>query len=100
MDDKKQTTVDEKESAPAIVDERTIRDKIYLIRGQQVMLDSDLAAIYGYETKALNQQVRRNIEKFDDDFRFHLTKDEAESLKLQNVTSSLGRCTLSSLGLY
>ena len=54
------------------------------------MLDSDLAAIYGYETKALNQQVRRNIEKFDDDFRFQLTKDEAESLRSQNVTSNWG----------
>ena len=92
MDDKKQIAKDYHEDAPvpAIVDEGTIRDKIYVIRGQQVMLDSDLAAIYGYETKALNQQVRRNTEKFDDDFRFQLTKDEAESLRSQNVTSSWG----------
>lgn len=92
MDDKKQIAKDYHEDAPvpAIVDEGTIRDKIYVIRRQQVMLDSDLAAIYGYETKALNQQVRRNTEKFDDDFRFQLTKDEAESLRSQNVTSSWG----------
>ena len=92
MGDKKQMTGNYQEGAPvpAIIDERTIRDKIYLIRGQQVMLDADLAAIYGYETKALNQQARRNIEKSDDDFRFQLTKDEAKSLRSQNMTSSWG----------
>jgi len=64
------------ESKPAIIDEHTLRDKIYVIRGQQVMLDYDLAAIYGYETKAFNQQVCRNSVKFDEDFRFQLTKED------------------------
>lgn len=61
-----------------------------MIRGQQVMLDSDLAAIYGYELKAMNQQVKRNIERFPDDFMFQLTKEEFENLKSQFVTSSWG----------
>ena len=78
------------ESKPAIIDEHTLRDKIYVIRGQQVMLDYDLAAIYGYETKAFNQQVRRNSVKFDEDFRFQLTKEETEILRSQIVTSSWG----------
>ena len=54
------------------------------------MLDSDLAAIYGYELKAMNQQVKRNIERFPDDFMFQLTKEEFENLKSQFVTSSWG----------
>lgn len=48
-----------------LVDSKTIKDKIYLIRGQKVMLDADLAEIYGYETKNFNRQVKNNIEKFD-----------------------------------
>ena len=51
-----------------------LKVKIYLIRGVQVMLDSDLAEIYGYSTKAFNQQVKNNLEKFDEDFMFQLTK--------------------------
>jgi hypothetical protein len=47
---------------------------IYIVRGVKVMLDADLASIYGYTTKAFNQQVKNNIEKFDADFRFQLTK--------------------------
>ena len=58
-----------------IVDERSLKDKIYVIRGQQVMLDFDIAEIYGYTTKAFNQQVRRNINRFPEDFMFRLTKD-------------------------
>ena len=53
-----------------------IKDLIYTVRGVKVMLDSDLADIYGYTTKTLNQQVKNNIAKFDDDFRFQLTKEE------------------------
>ncbi len=60
----------------AIADEQDIRGRIYVMRGQQVMLDYDLAQIYGYTTKAFNQQVRRNIEKFPGDFMFQLTEDE------------------------
>ena len=56
-----------------IVDEDNIKDKIYELRGVKVMLDFDLAEIYGYTTKAFNQQVVRNIEKFPDDFMFKLT---------------------------
>ena len=67
-----------------------IKDLIYGVRGVQVMLDADLAAIYGYSTKAFNQQVKNNIEKFDDDFRFQLTKEEYyEVLRSKNLTSKL-----------
>ena len=59
-----------------IINEENIKDKIYEIRGQKVMLDCDLAEIYGYETKNFNRQVKNNIEKFDDDFRFQLTYEE------------------------
>ncbi len=69
------------------IGQKEIEDLIHTIRGQKVMLDSDLARIYGYETKAFNQQVKRNIEKFDDDFMFQLTKEEAELCsRSQNVT--------------
>lgn len=72
----------------AIIDERSIQDKIYIVRGVQVMLDFELAEIYGYTTTAFNQQVKRNEEKFDDDFRFQLTRDEVTQLSIsQNVTS-------------
>ena len=74
----------------AIIDERTIRDKIYEVRGEKVMLDFELAEIYGYTTKAFNQQVKNNIEKFDDDFRFRLTKEEFQILRSKNFTSSWG----------
>lgn len=64
-----------------------IKNKIYTIRGVQVMLDSDLAEIYGYEVKALNQQVKRNINRFPGDFMFQLTREEIDSVKSQFVTS-------------
>lgn len=68
-----------------------IKNNIHIIRGQKVMLDFDLAEIYGYETRYLNLQVKRNVEKFPDDFMFQLTKDEMNQiLMLQNVTSSWG----------
>ena len=57
-----------------------IENKIVVIRNQQVMLDRDLAEIYGYETKNFNRQVRNNIEKFDEDFMFQLTKEETNTL--------------------
>ena len=70
----------------------TIQSKIYEIRGQRVMLDFDLAALYQVETRVLKQSVRRNIERFPDDFMFRLTKDEANYLisigVSQNVISS------------
>ena len=67
-----------------------ICNRVYLIRGQQVMLDYDLAEIYGYEVKNLNQQVKRNIARFPEDFMFQLIREEVESLKSQFVTSSWG----------
>ena len=74
-----------------IVDESSLKDKIYTIRGQQVMLDFDLAEIYGYTTKAFNQQVKNKIERFPDDFRFKLTKEEVEFiLRSKNLTSRWG----------
>ena len=78
----------EKSSEIAIVDERTIRDKIYEVRGVKVMLDFELAEIYGYTTKAFNQQVKNNIGKFDEDFRFQLTAEEIEELsRSKNLTA-------------
>lgn len=67
---------------------KEFKDLVHMIRGQQVMLDSDLAALYGTEVRKLNQQVKRNIDRFPDDFVFQLTRDEVEKLvKSQNVTS-------------
>lgn len=69
----------------SIYDDDYLKSKIYNIRGKQVMLDFDLAKIYGYETKYFNRQVKNNIERFDDDFRFRLTDDEVTQLsKVQN----------------
>jgi hypothetical protein len=67
-----------------------ITGKIYLIRGRNVMLDRDLAELYGVETKALKQSVRRNIDRFPSDFMFELTKTEFDNLRSQSVTSSWG----------
>ena len=69
-----------------LIKEEIIKSKIYTIRGIQVMLDSDLAELYGYEVKKLNQQVKRNIERFPDDFMFQL--NENDILRSQIVTSS------------
>ena len=66
-----------------------IKSKIYTIREQQVMLDRDLAELYGVETKVFNQAVKRNIERFPENFRFHLTIEEYKNLRSQIVTSSL-----------
>ena len=74
-----------------IADESMLRDKIYVIRGQQVMVDFELAEIYGYETRYFNRQVQNNKERFlGDDFMFRLTKEEFEHLKCKNFTSSWG----------
>ena len=68
------------------MDLQIIQSKIYEIRGCRVMLDSDLAALYQVETKALKQAVKRNIDRFPDDFIFQLTKEEMESLRSQVMT--------------
>ena len=65
-----------------------IENLIHVIRGKQVMLDRDLARLYGVETRVLNQAVQRNIERFPEDFMFQLTKEEFENLRSQIVTSS------------
>jgi len=67
----------------------TVETFIYVIRNQKVMLDYDLAALYGVETKVLNQAVRRHLERFPADFMFQLTEIEAKNLRSQFVTSSL-----------
>ncbi|MDX4050859.1 ORF6N domain-containing protein [Aliarcobacter cryaerophilus] len=61
------------------IENQTIQDKIYTIRGMQVMIDRDLAFLYGVETRRLNEQVKRNIERFPEEFMFQLTKDELEN---------------------
>jgi len=68
-----------------------IEDLVYLIRGEKVMLDSDLAMLYGVETKRLNEQVKRNAGRFPADFMFQLTLKEWEALKSQNATSKTGQ---------
>jgi len=65
-----------------------IKSKIYSVRGKEVMLDSDLAELYEVSSKRLNEQVKRNIERFPDDFMFQLTEEEYENLKSQIATSS------------
>ena len=65
-----------------------IENLIHIIRGQQTMLDSDLAKLYGVETRVLNQAVKRNIERFPADFMFQLTKDETLNLRSQIAISS------------
>lgn len=67
-----------------------IRSKIYEIRGQKIMLDRDLAKMYGVDTRTLNQAVKRNLERFPSDFMFQLTQEEWSDLKSQFVTSSWG----------
>ena len=72
----------------SLIDEDLLKSRIYTIRGVKVMLDADLAEIYGYSTKDFNRQVKNNIEKFDEDFRFQLTSEEFEILKSKIWTSS------------
>lgn len=73
-----------------VITEETLQDKIYIVRGQRVMLDFELAEIYGYTTTRFNEQVKNNLEKFDSDFMFELTKDEFENLMSNFSTSSWG----------
>jgi hypothetical protein len=67
-----------------------IQRRIYLVRGQKVMTDADLAKLYQVETKELNRAVQRNLLRFPDDFMFRLTRGEAESLRCQIGTSKVG----------
>ena len=77
-------------SMESILPVEVITSKIYLIRNQRVMLDRDLATLYGVETKVLNQSVHRNLDRFPDDFMFQLNSQEFDNLKSQIVTSSWG----------
>ena len=72
----------------SLIDENMLKSRIYTIRGLKVMLDADLAEIYGYSTKVFNRQVKNNIEKFDEDFRFQLNSEEIEELSRYKI------CTL------
>ena len=74
----------------SLIDEDLLKSRIYTIRGIKVMLDADLAEIYGYSTKDFNRQVKNNFEKFDEDFRFRLNSEEFEILRCKNCTSSEG----------
>ena len=73
-----------------LVSPELIASKILNIRGKRVLLDSDLALLYGVKTGRLNEQVKRNIKRFPEDFMFQLTKEETLSLISQNATSSWG----------
>jgi hypothetical protein len=74
----------------ALIPVEVIERKIYFIRGHKVMLDRDLAELYGVPTKRLNEQVRRNEKRFPHDFMFQLSVEEAEFLRSQNATSRWG----------
>ncbi|WP_036947856.1 ORF6N domain-containing protein [Pseudobutyrivibrio ruminis] len=92
MDDKKKEVVENTEIVPVEITEELLKEKLYEVRGVKVMLDSDLAEIYGYETKNFNRQVKNNAKKFEgDEFMFRLTKTEFDDiLRCKNFTSSWG----------
>jgi hypothetical protein len=73
-----------------VVPDEIIMSKIYFLRGHKVMLDKDLAELYGVETKVFNQSVKRNLKRFPSDFMFTLSEKETENLRSQIVTSSWG----------
>jgi hypothetical protein len=75
-------------SNPIEITDSVVLSKIYLIRGKKVMVDKDLAEMYGVETKRLNEQVKRNIKRFPGDFMFQLNLDEFENWKSQFATSN------------
>lgn len=78
----------------SLLSEEAISNKIYFIRNQKVMLDRDLALLYGIETKRLKEQVKRNISRFPDDFMFELTKDEFSNWRSQFATSNSDKMSL------
>jgi hypothetical protein len=73
-----------------MIPQQQIESKILLIRGKRVMMDKDLAILYGVETKALNRAVKRNIDRFPEDFMFQLRRDEFDNLRYHFGTSSWG----------
>ena len=82
----------QKKNDLVLVDKKYLENKIYIIRGQKVMLDRDLAEIYGYTTKYFNRQVKNNIEKFAKDFMFQLTEEEVARLSWCQFGTSISRC--------
>ncbi len=80
-----------KTQRPALVPVEHIAQSILILRGHKVLLDAELAALYGVSTARLNQQVRRNLERFPEDFMFQLSPTEYAALMLQNATSKPGR---------
>ncbi len=77
-------------TTPSLLPLETITSRILLLRGQKILLDADLAALYGVETRRLNEQVRRNLERFPEDFIFEVTDEEFVDLKSHFATSSWG----------
>jgi len=88
-----------KNSLVKLVEEEKIMNKIHVIRNHKVMLDFDLAEMYGVETKRLNEQLKRNLKRFPKDFMFTLSEKETQHLRSQNATSSWGGNTLVSMEL-
>jgi len=86
--DDKSAKMKEKAKVQIMLTDEVIISKIYLIRGVKVMIDRDLAELYGVDTRTLNQSVKRNPKRFPDDFMFHLTKDEMSNWKSQIVISN------------
>lgn len=82
------------ENTPALIPEERIITKIYFLRNQKVMLDRDLAELYGVETKRLKESVKRNLFRFPEDFMFELTKEEFENWRTQFATSNSDRMGL------
>jgi len=81
------------EAKQAVMADEVVMQKIYLVRGQKVMLDSDLAILYGYETKRMNEQVRRNLARFPASFMFQLTAEEVADLRSQIATANVSTKT-------
>ena len=74
----------------SLIPDEVLMKKIFLIRGKKIMFDEDLAELYGVETKRLNEQVKRNLSRFPEDFMFQLSKEEFTNLKSHIATSSWG----------
>jgi hypothetical protein len=91
LSNSKQTNMPKSSLPIPAVSEETIVEKIYIIRGQKVMLDRDLAEMYGVEVRVLNQAVKRNSIRFPEDFMFQLTKEEDDSLRSQFVILKRGK---------
>ena len=90
MAKKKDMAVAPVKSEFPLIDETLLKSRIYTIRGVKVMLDADLAEIYGYETRFFNRQVKNNIDRFAEDFRFQLSENEMQNLMCKKCTSSWG----------